>query len=196
MVWKSKQKMSVIQKAGRIVAADDYRLNPNNIKAVKDLVRKKPKTLGDVRSLLGMIGYFRKYIANFNWAVCNQFRDYLYYVPHFDIWTDNNPVTYIMSVRRSTSTGQRWVNELAESSFSLHYKPGKQNNIANTLSCTSEQTHSEHMQSCTEIVSLEMVKALSNRSDLTPKNPRNSSSLSQRSYQGTDKYLRWLNISK
>ena len=31
---------------GRIVAADGYMLDPNNIKAVKDLVRQKPKTLG------------------------------------------------------------------------------------------------------------------------------------------------------
>ena len=51
---------------GRIVAADGYRLNPNNIKAVKDLVRQKPKSLGDVRRLLGMIEYFRKYIPNFS----------------------------------------------------------------------------------------------------------------------------------
>ena len=51
---------------GRIVAANVYRLDPNNIEAVKDLVRQKPKTLGDVRRLLRMIGYFRKYIPNFS----------------------------------------------------------------------------------------------------------------------------------
>ena len=51
---------------GRIVAADGYKLHPNNIKAVNDLVRQKRKTLGDVRRLLGVIGYFRKYIPNFS----------------------------------------------------------------------------------------------------------------------------------
>ena len=51
---------------GRIVAANGYRLDPNNIEAVKDLVRQKPKTLGDVRRLLRMTGYFRKYIPNFS----------------------------------------------------------------------------------------------------------------------------------
>ena len=50
----------------RIVGADGYRLDPNNIKIVKVLVRKKLKTLGDVRTLVGMIGYFRKYIPNFS----------------------------------------------------------------------------------------------------------------------------------
>ena len=55
-----------VQYLGRIVAADGYRLNSNNIKAAKDLVRQKPKTLLDVRRLLGMVGYFRKHIPNFS----------------------------------------------------------------------------------------------------------------------------------
>ena len=51
---------------GRIVAADGYRLDPKNIQSVTELVKQKPKTLGEVRRLLGMVGYFRKYIANFS----------------------------------------------------------------------------------------------------------------------------------
>ena len=184
---------------GRLVAPDSCRLDRNNIKAIKDLVRQKPKTFGDVRRFLSKVGYFRKYFPSFSktaeplyvllkklngksnssksliswletqqkaldqlllclveppilaypdhnkefilhvdtsgkelgavlfqyqegdlrvisygsrtltpaekkyynskleflgvkWAVCNQFRDYLYYAPHFDIYTDNNPL--------------------------------------------------------------------------------------------------------
>ena len=51
---------------GRIVAADGYRLDPKNIQSVTELVKQKPKTLGEVRRLLGMVGYFRKCIANFS----------------------------------------------------------------------------------------------------------------------------------
>ena len=80
------------------------------------------------------------------WDVCNQFRDYLYYAPHFHIYTDNNPATYIMSTGRLTATSQRWVNKLAEFSFSLNYEPGEKNTIADTLSRTSKQTHLEHIQ--------------------------------------------------
>ena len=86
------------------------------------------------------------------WAVCNQFRGYSNYAPHFHICTDNNHVTYIMSTGGLTATCQRWVNELAELFFSLHYKPGKQNTITDTISCTSEQTRLEHIQSCTETI--------------------------------------------
>ena len=104
------------------------------------------------------------------WAVCNQFRDYLYYAPHFHIYIDNNPFTYIMPTGKLIATGQRWVYELAEFSFSFHYKPGKQNTIAEILSQTSKQTHLEHIQSCTETVLVEMVKALLDYSNLTQEN--------------------------
>ena len=51
---------------GRIAATDGYRLDPNSIKPVKDLLRQKPKILGSARRLLEMIGHFRKYIPNFS----------------------------------------------------------------------------------------------------------------------------------
>lgn len=31
------------------------------------------------------------------WAVCDKFRDYLFYAPHFTVFTDNNPLTCILS---------------------------------------------------------------------------------------------------
>ena len=51
---------------GKVFAAGGYRLDPDNIKAVKDLLRKKPENLGNVRRLLGMTGYFKKYISSFS----------------------------------------------------------------------------------------------------------------------------------
>ena len=94
------------------------------------------------------------------WAVCNHFRDYLYYVPHFKIHTDNNPVTYITTTGRLSATGQRWVNMLAEFNFSIHYSPGKQNVIADTLSRPSPSTYVECMEACTELISPDQVKTI------------------------------------
>ena len=31
------------------------------------------------------------------WSVCDMFRDYLYYAPHFTVYTDYNPLVYINS---------------------------------------------------------------------------------------------------
>ena len=44
--------------------------------------------------------------------VCDHFRDYLYYAPHFTIFTDNNPLTYILTTAKLNATGHRWVAEL------------------------------------------------------------------------------------
>ena len=51
-------------------------------------------------------------------AVCEHFRDYLYHVPAFIVYTDNNPLTYVLSTAKLNATGHRWVSELAGFSFS------------------------------------------------------------------------------
>ena len=68
------------------------------------------------------------------WAVTEKFRPYLYYASHVDVFTDNNPLTYITTTAKLSATGQRWVNELAEYKLSLHYRSGKQNIDADFLS--------------------------------------------------------------
>lgn len=59
------------------------------------------------------------------WAICERFRDYLYHAPHFVVYTDNNPLTYILSTAKLNATGHRWVGELSEFDFSIKYRPGK-----------------------------------------------------------------------
>jgi hypothetical protein len=58
------------------------------------------------------------------WAVTERFHDYLYYAPYFDIFTDNNPLTYVMTTAKLDAARQRWVAELADYNFKIHYKPG------------------------------------------------------------------------
>ena len=41
------------------------------------------------------------------WAICDQFRDYLYYAPSFKVYTDNNPLTYVLSSAKLNATGLR-----------------------------------------------------------------------------------------
>ena len=47
------------------------------------------------------------------WAVVEQFCDYLYYCPEFTVYTDNNPLTYVISSAKLNATSHRWVAELA-----------------------------------------------------------------------------------
>lgn len=68
------------------------------------------------------------------WAICDKFRDYLYYAPTFTVVTDNNPLTYILTTARLNAVGHRWVGELADFHFDIKYRPGKMNADADTLS--------------------------------------------------------------
>lgn len=68
------------------------------------------------------------------WAICDKFRDYLYYAPTFTVYTDNNPLTYILTTAKLNAVGHRWVGELADFHFTIRYRPGKSNADADTLS--------------------------------------------------------------
>ncbi len=61
------------------------------------------------------------------WAIAEQFKDSLFYAPSFSVFNDNNAFTYVMTTAKFNVTGMRWVGELAEYNFSIHYPPGKSN---------------------------------------------------------------------
>ena len=86
------------------------------------------------------------------WAVSEQFRDYLYYAPSFIVYTDNNPLTYILSTAKLNATGLRWVGELADFNFEIKYRPGKVNIDADSLSRIPADFE-RFMDSCSETVS-------------------------------------------
>ena len=52
----------------------------------------------------------------------------------FNVFTDNNPLTYILTMAKLDATSQRWVVSLANYNFKLHYKSGKFNVEADVLS--------------------------------------------------------------
>ena len=88
------------------------------------------------------------------WAVTEKFRDYLYYSPSFTVYTDNNPLTYVLSTARLNATGHRWVAELADFNFTIKYRPGRTNADADTLSRMPINVV-DYMAKCTTEVSPE-----------------------------------------
>uniref|UniRef100_A0A8C5PXV4 Gypsy retrotransposon integrase-like protein 1 n=1 Tax=Leptobrachium leishanense TaxID=445787 RepID=A0A8C5PXV4_9ANUR len=93
------------------------------------------------------------------WAVCEKFRDDLFYAPHFTIYTDNNPLTYIMSTVKLNGVGHRWVGELSDYHFDVKYRPGKINIDADTLSRIPLDIE-KYTTECTEQLSSEVVRAV------------------------------------
>uniref|UniRef100_A0A8C5HTJ4 Gypsy retrotransposon integrase-like protein 1 n=1 Tax=Gouania willdenowi TaxID=441366 RepID=A0A8C5HTJ4_GOUWI len=92
------------------------------------------------------------------WTVCEKFIDYLFYAPHFTIYTDNNPLTYVMSTAKLNAVGHRWVGELSEFRFNIKYRPGKNNIDADTLS-RIPLDFDTYVATCTEELSDEVLHA-------------------------------------
>ena len=51
---------------GRIVSEKGYRISPEIIKAMEELETHGPQNVGDVRKLLGLLGYYCHYVENFS----------------------------------------------------------------------------------------------------------------------------------
>ena len=52
----------------------------------------------------------------------------------FDVYTNNNPLKYILTTAKLDAVGQCWVAALANYNFQLYYKTGKSNIEADALS--------------------------------------------------------------
>lgn len=89
------------------------------------------------------------------WAVCKKFRDYLFYAPHFTIYIDNNPLTYVMTTAKLNAVGHRWVRELSDFRLDIDF-PGLYFNVdADMLSCLPldiEIYAESYTKECTEDV--------------------------------------------
>ena len=51
---------------GRLISSGGYTADPKNVSAVSSKINKKPETISELRTLLGLAGYFRRYTPNFS----------------------------------------------------------------------------------------------------------------------------------
>ena len=80
------------------------------------------------------------------WSVTERFHDYLY-GGEFEVYMDNNPLTYILTTTKLDATGQRWVASLANYNFMIFYRSGKCNVEADALSRIPwENTQADHLE--------------------------------------------------
>ena len=73
-------------------------------------------------------------------GITDRFHEYLY-GGQFDVYTDNNPLTYILTSAKLDAMGQRWVASLASYDFCIFYKSGKTNVEADSLSQIPRPEH-------------------------------------------------------
>ena len=67
------------------------------------------------------------------WGMVEKFHEYLYGLT-FDVHTDNNPLTCVLTTARLDAASHHWVTSLANYNFRLHYRAGKANIDADALS--------------------------------------------------------------
>ena len=86
-----------------------------------------------------------KFIA-LKWSVTERFHEYLY-GGEFEVYMDNNPLTYSLTTAKLDVTGQRWVASLANYNFKIFYRSGKPNIEADALSKIPwENTQVDHLE--------------------------------------------------
>ena len=92
------------------------------------------------------------------WSVTEKFKEYVY-GSRFTVFTDNNPLTYVLSTARLDATGQRWVAELANYNFNIKYRAGRHNIDADALSRITRLQQDSH-QGVSDIISVDVVQAI------------------------------------
>ena len=70
------------------------------------------------------------------WAVFEKFHEYLY-GSIFYVYTDNHPLTYVLTTAKLDAASHCWVASLANYNFQLYYQARKTNIDADTLSRVS-----------------------------------------------------------
>ena len=67
------------------------------------------------------------------WLITQCFQEYLY-GGTFEVHTDNNPLTYVLTSAKLDAMGQRWIASLANYDFKIFYWSGHLNVDADSLS--------------------------------------------------------------
>ena len=83
------------------------------------------------------------------WSVTEHFKEYLAYSP-FVVWTDYNPLTYMLMMPNLDATGHQWVSALASFQFEFKYQKGADNGAADVLSQVPISHSQETVQSLLE----------------------------------------------
>ena len=65
-----------------------------------------------------------------------KFHKYLYELT-FDVYTDSNPLTYVLTAAKHDAASDQWVTSLANYNFQLSYRAGKTNINMDALSRVS-----------------------------------------------------------
>ena len=76
---------------------------------------------------------FKREFLALKWAICDKFSDYLV-ANKFTVYTDNNPLTHVLTSSKLEAVCQRWISALSDYDFDIVYRPGSKNVDADCMS--------------------------------------------------------------
>ena len=83
----------------------------------------------------------------------------MYYAPSFRVYTDNDPLTYVLTSAKFNATGLRWIGKLADFNFDIRYHPGITHVDADAFSSMPFDFES-HMKRYTDELSPDVIQAV------------------------------------
>ena len=93
------------------------------------------------------------------WSITEKFHDFLYYAPSFTVYTDCNPLSYVLSSAKVNATTIRWVGELANYRFNVKYRPGRDSIDCDYLSRIPAEIETL-VEECEQEITPEMIGAV------------------------------------
>ncbi|KAK8926203.1 hypothetical protein KSP39_PZI018051 [Platanthera zijinensis] len=124
---------------GHVVNKEGISVDPEKIAAVMEWAR--PVTPHEIRSFLGLAGYYRRFVKGFSTLSApltrlmqkNLWRHLLYGV-QCRIFTDHKSLKYVFTQKELNLRQRRWLEYVADYDFEIQYHPGKANVVADALS--------------------------------------------------------------
>ena len=97
----------------------------------------------------------------------------------FDVYIDNNPLTYVLTTAKLDVMGHRWITGLANYNFHIHYKSGKSNEEADDLPGIDWEKCDETIEadSIQAIVAAAITGHVANHIEAVPCSPQTINSL-------------------
>ncbi|GJR43780.1 putative nucleotidyltransferase, ribonuclease H [Tanacetum coccineum] len=147
--------LSKVAFLGHIVSAEGITMDPAKVEAITKWPR--PTSVTEVRSFLGLAGYYRRFHGKVIAYASRQLKPYEVNYPthdlelaavvfalkiwrHYlygescDIFTDHKSLKYIFTQRELNMRQRRWLELLKDYDTNIQYHPGKANVVADALS--------------------------------------------------------------
>nr|AAV43966.1 putative polyprotein [Oryza sativa Japonica Group] len=159
---------------GHVISSNGVEVDPSKVEVV--LAWNPPKNVSEIRSFLGLAGYYRRFIEGFSklarpmtellkkekkfqWSTAceDSFQEMK---KRCEVYTDHKSLKYIFTQTELNMRQRRWLELIKDYDLGIHYHPGKANVVADALShktyCNEAQIWLDQDRLCRELEKLRL----------------------------------------